>query len=93
MIVRWTDAAQNHLAAIHSYIAQNSPEYAHRTVDRLTKRTHQIAVYPKSGRVVPEYESSDLREIIEGSYRIIYRIFPEKIDVIAVLHCARNVLK
>ena len=92
MNVRWTDAAQNQLAAIHAYIAANSPEYARRTVDRLTQRSRQIAQYPKSGRMVPEYESDDLREVIEGSYRVIYRIFADRIDVIAVLHCARNVL-
>jgi len=39
MNVHWTDTAQGHLAAIHDYIAQNSPEYAQRMVDRLTRRS------------------------------------------------------
>jgi toxin ParE1/3/4 len=37
MNVHWTDTAQRHLDAIHHYIAQDSPEYAQRTVDQLTK--------------------------------------------------------
>ena len=39
MNVRWTATARAHLAAIHAYIAQDSPEYANRTVDRLTRRS------------------------------------------------------
>ncbi|MFO0515083.1 MAG: type II toxin-antitoxin system RelE/ParE family toxin, partial [bacterium] len=47
--------------------------------------------FPFSGRLVPEFETEQIREVIEGSYRIIYYIKPEQIDVIAVLHAARNI--
>lgn len=56
MIVRWTDTAVRHLTAIHDTIAQDSPIYAQRMVDRLTRRSMQIAEQPKSGRSVPEYD-------------------------------------
>jgi len=39
-----------------------------------------------SGRKVPEYESDGIREVIEKPYRIIYRIKPDQIDVLAVVH-------
>ncbi len=39
-----------------------------------------------SGRIVPEFETEQIREVIEGSYRIIYYIKPEQIDVLAVIH-------
>ncbi len=55
-------------------------------VDRLTRRSEQIGDFPYSGHKVPEYDRDDLREVIEGSYRIIYRILPDQIDVIAVIH-------
>jgi len=45
MNVRWTDTALAHLDAIHAYIAHDSPEYAKRMVDRLTRRSQQIASY------------------------------------------------
>ncbi len=89
MKVHWTDTAIEHLAAIYEYIAQNSPLYAQRMVDRLTRRSEQIAVFPKSGRKVPEYEADDIREVIETPYRIIYRIKFEQIDVLAVIHSAQ----
>jgi len=38
---------------------------------------------------VPEYQTDDIRELIEKPYRIIYRIKADQIDVIAVIHCAR----
>jgi plasmid stabilization system protein ParE len=70
--VFWTDTAVQHLSAIYTYIAQNSPGYAQRLIDRLTKRSEQIAKFPLSARTVPEFETKQIREVIEGSYRIIY---------------------
>ena len=92
MNVHWTETAQDHLDAIHAYIARNSAEYALRMVDRLTRRSQQIADAPLSGRRVPEYDLDQIRELIEGAYRIIYHIKPDQIDVIAVVHGARKVL-
>jgi addiction module RelE/StbE family toxin len=93
MKVHWTDTAEKHLDTIYSYIAQNSPEYGKRMVDRLTRRSQQISAYPLSGRIVPEYEIDSIREVIEGPYRIIYHIKPDQIDVLAVIHGAMNILK
>ncbi|HLO84023.1 MAG TPA: type II toxin-antitoxin system RelE/ParE family toxin [Nostocaceae cyanobacterium] len=91
MKVFWTETAVNHLSSIYSYIAQNSPQYAQRLVERLTNRSEQIAQFPLSGRIVPEFESKQIREVIEGSYRIIYYIKPEQIDIIAVLHGSQQI--
>jgi addiction module RelE/StbE family toxin len=91
MKVFWTETAVNHLSSIYNYISQNSPQYAQRLVERLTRRSEQIANFPFSGRIVPEFETEQIREVIEGSYRIIYYIKPDQIDVIAVLHAARNI--
>jgi toxin ParE1/3/4 len=91
MNVYWTNTAQRHLDAIHAYIAQNSPQYAKRMVDRLTDRSQQISAHPLSGRIVPEYEVTAIREVIEGPYRIIYYIKPDQIDVLAVIHGAMNI--
>jgi toxin ParE1/3/4 len=87
--VCWTDQALGHLDGIHDYIARNSEIYARRMVDRLTGRSKQIGRYPHSGRMVPEYHNVEIREVIEGPYRVIYKIKPEQIDIVAVLHSAR----
>jgi plasmid stabilization system protein ParE len=91
MTVNWTRTAEDHLDSIFSYIAKNSQHYALSTVDRITKRSVQIGAFPQSGRMVPEYQRADVREIFEGPYRIIYLIKNECIEVLAVLHGARLV--
>ena len=87
--MHWTENAIGHLANIYEYIALNSPVYAKRTVDKITRRSEQIANFPDSGRKVPEYDTKDVRELIEYPYRIIYRIKPDQIDVLAVIHGSR----
>ena len=91
MNVFWTDTAIQHLLSIYSYIAQNSPQYARQTIDRLTRRSQQIASFPRSGRVVREFETEQIREVIEGSYRIVYYIKPDRIDILAVLHGSQQI--
>ena len=93
MKVHWTDKAEGHLDAIYAYIALDSPAYAKRMVDLLTHRPQQIADFPLSGRWVPEYDIDQIREVIEGPHRIIYHIKPDQIDVLAVIHGARDVLR
>jgi toxin ParE1/3/4 len=87
--VHWTHTAIAHLFAIYEQIARDAPIYAQRIVDRLTRRSEQIATFPQSGRMVPEYGAPDLREVIERPYRIIYRIREDHIDVLAVVHSAQ----
>lgn len=93
MKIHWTDTAEEHLYAIYAHIALDSPSYAKRMVDRLTRRSQQIADFPLSGRRVPEYEMDQIREVIEGPYRIIYHIKSDQIDILAVIHGAMNILR
>ena len=93
MRVHWTDTAQGHLDAIYAYLEQDSVEYARQMVDRLTRRSQQLAEFPSSGRRVPEFEMDQIREVIQGPYRIIYCIKPDQIDVLAVVHGAMNILR
>jgi toxin ParE1/3/4 len=59
-------------------------------IDRLTKRSEQIAAFPRSGRLVPEYTAPDIGEVIERPYRIIYHIKTDQIDILAVVHGAQQ---
>ena len=89
MRVRWTNTAVQHLLAIYAHIARDAPRYGQRLIDRLTARSEQIASFPLTGRMVPEYQATDVREVIERPYRIIYRIKPDQIDILAVVHGAQ----
>lgn len=91
MKVHWTDTALDHLQSIHDYVARNSPHYAKRMVDRITRRSIQISLFPLSGRKVPEYDMGQIREVFEADYRIIYYLKPDGIDILAVIHGAQNI--
>lgn len=90
MRVLWTDAALNQLEAIRDYLAQTSPGYARRVVERLVNRSEQIAAFPHAGRMVPEYEIDEVRQIIESSYRLIYLIKEAQVEILAVVHTSRK---
>ena len=68
MRVYWTDNSIEHLLEINEYISLNSPVYAKRVVDRITRRSEQIADFPMSGRKVPEYEAEDIRKFIKRTF-------------------------
>ena len=90
MKVLWTENALEHLKSIHRYIERSSPTYAKRMVDRLTSRSIQIADFPLSGRMVPEIQKKQIREVIEPPYRMIYHVLPDRIEVLAVIHSAQQ---
>ena len=89
MKVVWTETAISQLAEIYDYISRDSAKYAKRMVDRLTASTGQLSTFPNSGGNVTEYRNDCIREIIEGPYRIIYRVDPSSVVVLTVLHGAR----
>jgi addiction module RelE/StbE family toxin len=90
MKVNWTDAARAQLRDIHAYLKQSSPRYAQQVVDRLTRRSQQLVAFPHSGRIVPDTNDVNIRELIDGQYRIIYHVIGDEIDVIAVVHTAQQ---
>jgi plasmid stabilization system protein ParE len=42
--------------------------------------------------MVPERNRDDLREVVHGSYRVIYRIDPDKIVILTVRHSSIPIL-
>jgi len=87
----WTDQAIEDLEGIGDYIAETSERYAKLTVEKLFDRTQILKTFPLSGRVVPEKNEEGVRELIEGSYRIIYEVISEyQINILTVHHSARD---
>ncbi|MBI4930048.1 MAG: type II toxin-antitoxin system RelE/ParE family toxin [Bacteroidetes bacterium] len=91
--ISWTPLAQYDLKEIEAYIAQDSQAYAIITVEKIFDRTSILAKHPKSGRVVPEFENENIRELIEGNYRIVYFILNSKEVIISRVHHAARLLK
>ncbi len=92
--VVWTESSLSDLKDIFDYIADDSIRYASITVNRLYQRAQQTAVNPSMGRIVPEFNNKTIRELIEGNYRIIYRIKSKmQVDILRVIHTARLLKK
>lgn len=91
--VRWSSDAERALSEIVARIAQDSPARAVAFAQRLLDKVGRLAVFPKSGRTVPEL--ADLgpteREVIVGGYRILYHPVDDGVEVDAVIHGRRQV--
>lgn len=80
----WTDRARADLVEIGDYIAQRSPAAALRFVNELMERSDVLAGQPKAGRIVPEIGADDIRELIHGNYRIVYRLAGDEAQILTV---------
>ena len=90
MKIVWTEPAVEDLRELHAYIARDSEMYASGFVERIILAVEQVADHPRVGRVVPEKNDKDVRELLYQHYRILYRIKGEQIEVLTVIHGARD---
>ena len=90
MAVIWTTQSVRQLNKYADYIAEDNVLAAEKWVLSLLDKTNQLSKMPMSGRIVPEYNDPKLREIIEGDYRLIYRIKKDTVYVLSVRHSRQN---
>jgi toxin ParE1/3/4 len=82
--LRWTHEALLRLFEIEDFISQDSPDRARKFVDRIIEHTESLSDNPLSGRTVPEISNPEIRELIFRTYRIVYRIEGNNLDVLTV---------
>lgn len=80
----WTETARQDLQAIRRYIAADSPAAAKRWVSRIRERARKALHSPLAGPIVPEFLRDDIRELIEGNYRIVYQIFEDRLVILTI---------
>jgi toxin ParE1/3/4 len=73
-------------AEIAHYIAQDEPSAAEKWVNTVFSKVEQLKTSPEIGRIVPEINNNQLRELIYVNYRIIYRIEKEQISILTIRH-------
>jgi toxin ParE1/3/4 len=78
--------ARAQLLDIQAYIAQDSPTAARLVVARLLRRSRRFAIPPLEGRRLPEYPETELREVLERPFRLIYLVKLDRIEVVTVKH-------
>jgi plasmid stabilization system protein ParE len=87
--VEWTSQAFRDLQSIAEFIAKDSRSQAQLFVFDVFRTAERIALFPLSGRMVPELKNPIYREIIRGSYRIVYRLKKQNAELLAIHHGAR----
>ena len=87
--VRWSPEANEDLETIAEYIARDSEYYARAVVSEILSASRSIGEFPLIGRTVPEISDEKIRERFIYSYRLIYRVEPSKILIVAVIHGKR----
>jgi toxin ParE1/3/4 len=88
--VRWAEPARDDLAEIYDFVARDSPWAALALVERILRATEQLSAFPESGRRVPEFPELTYREILVGSYRVLYRLRGSTVEILTVVHGRRQ---
>jgi len=92
--VKWTILSVEDLKGIHGYISRDSVKFAKIEIIKLKLRTNILKTHPFAGKEVPEIGNGIFRELIEGNYRIIYKIIDVKtIHILTIHHSARDLAK
>ena len=88
--IKWTNHALEELDDIANYISIDSPKYAQILVKQIYEMVGHLKQFPKLGRKVPEYGDPELREILFKTYRIIYLVKKEHLEIISIIHGSRK---
>ena len=84
-----SDRAKNDLREITRFISHDKPTTALHFARRIITTIKQLRQFPQMGRIVPEEQDKNLRELIYGNYRIIYRLQNKVIEVLTIHHSSR----
>lgn len=89
MKLQWSDTAVRDLIAIRRYIAEDKPVPAKTWIERLKARARNAGHSPWSGHIVPEFSNENIREFIEGNYRIVYQVHANHVSIVTVFEAHR----
>ncbi len=90
MRVIWSPLSIDRITEIARYISEEDRSAAVDLVNHLFSRVEQLGNYPESGQTVPELNRTDIRQLVDGSYRIIYRVGTDNISILTVRHHRQN---
>lgn len=85
----WTTQALIDVESIGDYIARDAPSIAKIVVAQILNSVERLENFPRSGRIVPEIEQDNIREIILSSYRIVYFLDKNEVKILTVFHSSK----
>jgi plasmid stabilization system protein ParE len=88
--VRWTATAIQDLEEAAAFIGRDSRFYAAALVQESRAAARSRRTIAERGRVVPEIEAPDIRELFLGSYSLIYQVTADRVFILAFVHGTRD---
>jgi addiction module RelE/StbE family toxin len=85
----WSSEAKRDLKSIKEYISRDKPQTARSFVKKLKDHARKLETSPELGAVLEEAKHLNLREIVVGNYRIIYKYDGNTVRIVTVCHGAR----
>lgn len=89
LAIRRTAQARKDVLEIWLYVAERSPSATDRVLDAIERLFRMLSLHPLIGRERPEL-SAGVRSFIVISWVVFYRVSPDAIEVVRVLHGARD---
>ena len=87
----WAPRALDDLDAIAEFIARDSPRYASVFVRKTLETAEHCGEFPEAAAIVPEFDSTLLRERLIFRYRMIYRVVSaDDVEIVSIVHGARE---
>ena len=86
MRIVWSPLAMDRASEIAEYIASDKPSAAENWINTIFTKVEGLESSPEIGRIVPELNNRQIRELIYGNYRIIYRIETEQVSILTIRH-------
>lgn len=87
----WLEEALNDLEEIYRYISRDSVLYAQRQIHRIEEYVSILEKHIRAGKMVREMNQPDIRELVVGRYRVVYKIISEQlVHILMVHHGARD---
>ena len=88
-MIKWSPRAKSRLLGCMRYIAEENRDWP--TVinwrNRVYAAVEHLTGFPESGSIVRELNRTDIRQVIVGDYRVIYRVKRRAPEVLSVRHC------
>lgn len=91
--VIWTAGARTDLDEIVAYIAKDSPTAALAFLEEVLTTAESLMTLSERGRMVPELQEPDVRELFIKRYRLFYEVWTDRVHILGLLHAAREFKK
>lgn len=88
--VVWSYEATSDLAALAKYIARDSTFYAAAFVQEIINAGRSLSKLSERGRIVPELDNPNFRELFIREYRLIYRVEKSRVVILGIIHGKRD---